>query len=284
MLSTLARAATRRPLTVMLLWGLFLLLGFGLGTGVFGRLSDDVPDVPGTESQVAAEHLDGLDPAGDSITGVVEAAAVADPAVRAEVRRAVADLREVAGVAEVPDPYATPGTVAEDGRALVVSVTLEGGLDDDAEEAAVDDAADRLHGIDGSAVSGVHVSGGPLLGQQLGERAQEDVKNAELISLPVVLVLLLVVFGGLRAAGLPLLVAVAGIAGAFLALFGFSHVTDISVYAIQVTTMLGLGLAVDYALLMLVRFREERRHIPDVVEAVHRTVAAAGRTDRKSVV
>ncbi|GGL73876.1 putative membrane protein [Streptomyces anthocyanicus] len=253
MLSTLARAATRRPLTVMLLWGLFLLLGFGLGTGVFGRLSDDVPDVPGTESQVAAEHLDGLDPAGDSITGVVEAAAVADPAVRAEVRRAVADLREVAGVAEVPDPYATPG-------------------------AAVDDAADRLHGIDGSAVSGVHVSGGPLLGQQLGERAQEDVKNAELISLPVVLVLLLVVFGGLRAAGLPLLVAVAGIAGAFLALFGFSHVTDISVYAIQVTTMLGLGLAVDYALLMLVRFREERRHIPDVVEAVHRTVAAAGRT------
>lgn len=72
--------------------------------------------------------------------------------------------------------------------------------------------------------------------------------------------------------------AVAGIAGAFLALFGFSHVTDISVYAIQVTTMLGLGLAVDYALLMLVRFREERRHIPDVVEAVHRTVAAAGRT------
>ncbi|GHC09104.1 putative membrane protein [Streptomyces anthocyanicus] len=253
MLSTLARAATRRPLTVMLLWGLFLLLGFGLGTGVFGRLSDDVPDVPGTESQVAAEHLDGLDPAGDSITGVVEAAAVTDPAVRAEVRRAVVDLREVAGVAEVPDPYATPG-------------------------AAVDDAADRLHGIDGSAVSGVHVSGGPLLGQQLGERAQEDVKNAELISLPVVLVLLLVVFGGLRAAGLPLLVAVAGIAGAFLALFGFSHVTDISVYAIQVTTMLGLGLAVDYALLMLVRFREERRHIPDVVEAVHRTVAAAGRT------
>ncbi|MFG3106843.1 MMPL family transporter [Streptomyces tendae] len=278
MLSTLARAATRRPLTVLLLWGLFLLLGFGLGTGVFGKLSDDVPDVPGTESQIAAEHLDGLDPAGDSITGVVEAAAVAAPAVRTEVRRAVADLREVAGVAEVPDPYATPGLVAEDGRALVVSVVLEGGLGDDAEEAAVDDAADRLHGIAGSEVSGVHVSGGPLLGQQLGERAQEDVKNAELISLPVVLVLLLVVFGGLRAAGLPLLVAVAGIAGAFLALFGFSQFTDISVYAIQVTTMLGLGLAVDYALLMLVRFREERRHTPDVVEAVHRTVAAAGRT------
>ncbi len=99
-----------------------------------------------------------------------------------------------------------------------------------------------------------------------------------MISLPVVLVLLLVVFGGLRAAGLPLLIAVAGIAGAFLGLFAFSQFTDISVYAIQVTTMLGLGLAVDYALLMLVRFREELREAGDVVEAVHRTVAVAGRT------
>ncbi|MFJ8147933.1 MMPL family transporter [Streptomyces sp. NPDC096048] len=275
MLSTLARAATRRPLTVMLLWGLFLLLGFGLGTGVFGKLSDDVPDVPGTESEVAAEYLDGLDPAGESITAVVEAAAVSEPGVRAQVERAVADLREIAGVAAVPDPYATRGLVAEDERALIVPVFLEGSLDDDAEEAAVDAAASRLHEID---ASGVHVSGGPLLGEQLGERAQEDVKNAELISLPVVLVLLLVIFGGLRAAGLPLLVAVAGIAGAFLGLFAFSQFTDISVYAIQVTTMLGLGLAVDYALLMLVRFREERRDTTDVVEAVHRTVAAAGRT------
>ncbi|WP_121750150.1 MMPL family transporter [Streptomyces sp. E2N166] len=274
MLSTLARAATRRPLTVMLLWGLFLLLGFGLGTGVFGNLSDDVPDVPGTESEAAAEYLDGLDPSGESITAVVEAAA-SGPEVRAQVRGAVADLREIPGVAAVPDPYATRGLVAEDGRALIVPVTFEGGLDDDAEEAAVDAAADRLRGIDSS---GVHVSGGPLLGEQLGERAQEDVKNAELISLPVVLALLLVIFGGLRAAGLPLLVAVAGIAGAFLGLFAFSQFTDISVYAIQVTTMLGLGLAVDYALLMLVRFREERRDTSDVVEAVHRTVAAAGRT------
>ncbi|MDG9689493.1 MMPL family transporter [Streptomyces sp. DH17] len=275
MLSTLARAATRRPLTVMLLWGLFLLLGFGLGTGVFGKLSDDVPDVPGTESEIAAEYLDDVDPSGESITAVVEAAAVGDPRVRAEVGRAVADLREIAGVAAVPDPYATRGLVAEDGRALIVPVEFKGGLGDDAEEDAVEAAAGRLHGID---TSGVHVSGGPLLGEQLGERAQEDVKNAELISLPVVLVLLLVIFGGLRAAGLPLLVAVAGIAGAFLGLFAFSQVTDISVYAIQVTTMLGLGLAVDYALLMLVRFREERREVPDVVEAVHRTVAAAGRT------
>ncbi|GGV82193.1 putative membrane protein [Streptomyces griseoloalbus] len=274
-LFALARAATRRPLTVMLLWGLFLLLGFGLGTGVFARLSDNVPEVPGTESESAARYLDRVDPAGESISGVVAGTAVADPELRADVGRAVADVRRVAGVAAVPDPYATPGLTAEDGQALIIPVTLEGGLDDDAEERTLDAAADRIREID---APDVHVSGGPLLGRQLGERAQEDVKNAELISLPVVLALLLVVFGGLRSALLPLVIAVSGIAGAFLALFGFSEVTDISVYAIQVTTMLGLGLAVDYALLMLVRFREERRHTEDVVEAVHRTVAAAGRT------
>ncbi|MEV0204296.1 efflux RND transporter permease subunit [Streptomyces sp. NPDC050788] len=275
MLSSLARAATRRPLTVILLWVLFLLLGFGLGTGVFGRLSDNVPEVPGTESERAAQYLDRTDPTGESITGVVEGVSVSSPALRDQVERAVADVRDIAGVAAVPDPYTTRGLTAEDGRALIVPVTLQGGLDDDAEEHAVDAAADRIRQIDAPEV---HVSGGPLLGTQLGERAQEDVKNAELISLPVVLALLLVVFGGLRAAALPLVIAVSGIAGAFLALFGFSQVTDISVYAIQVTTMLGLGLAVDYALLMLVRFREERRHTEDVVEAVHRTVAAAGRT------
>ncbi|WP_327722669.1 MMPL family transporter [Streptomyces sp. NBC_00490] len=275
MLSTLARTATRRPLTVIALWVIFLLLGFGLGTGVFGRLSDNVPEVPGTESEAASRYLDRVDPAGESITAVVEGTAVSDPGLRAQVERAVAEVREVPGVAAVPDPYETPGLLAEDGRALIIPVALEGGLDDDAEERAVDDAADRVKEIDAPEV---HVSGGLLLGLQIGEKAQEDVKNAELISLPVVLALLLVVFGGLRSAALPLVIAVSGIAGAFLALFLFSEVTDISVYAIQVTTMLGLGLAVDYALLMLVRFREERRNTHDVAEAVHRTVAAAGRT------
>ncbi|NNN33815.1 MMPL family transporter [Streptomyces sp. S3(2020)] len=278
MLSTLARTATRRPLTVISLWVVFLLLGFGLGTGVFGRLSDNVPEVPGTESEAAAQYLDRVDPAGESITAVVEGTAVLDPGLRAQVERAVAEVREVAGVAAVPDPYKTPGLLAEDGRALIVPIALEGGLGDDAEERTVNDATDRIKEIDAPEV---HVSGGPLLGLQIGEKAQEDVKNAELISLPVVLALLLVVFGGLRSAVLPLVIAVSGVAGAFLALFLFSGVTDISVYAIQVTTMLGLGLAVDYALLMLVRFREERRNTSspeDVVEAVHRTVAAAGRT------
>lgn len=275
MLATISRAATRRPLTVILVWLLMLLIGFGLGTGVFGRLVDSVPDVPGTESDRAAAYLDRVDKSGESITAVVAGASVSDPGLRSQVGSAVADLRTVSGVADVPDPYTTHGLTSEDGDALVIPVTLKGDLKFKDKKKAVDTAAERIRRIDAPEV---HVSGGLLLGQQMSGRAQGDVQRAELISLPVVLALLLVVFGGLRAAGLPLLIAISGVAGAFLALFVFSQFTDISVYAIQVTTMLGLGLAVDYALLMVVRFREERRHTDDVIEAVHRTVAVAGRT------
>ncbi|MFD4566876.1 MMPL family transporter [Streptomyces sp. NPDC058467] len=275
MLATISRAATRRPLTVILVWLLMLLIGFGLGTGVFGRLVDSVPDVPGTESERAAAYLDRVDKSGESITAVVAGTAVADPGLRSQVQRAVADVRTASGVADVPDPYTTHGLTSEDGKALVIPVTLKGDLKFKDKKTAVDTAVERIRRIE---APDVHVSGGLLLGQQMSGRAQEDVQRAELISLPVVLALLLVVFGGLRAAGLPLVIAISGVAGAFLALFTFSQFTDISVYAIQVTTMLGLGLAVDYALLMVVRFREERRHTDDVVEAVHRTVAGAGRT------
>ncbi len=278
MLTAFARTATRRPLTVLFLWLLLLLLGFGLGTGVFGRLTDTVESVHGSEAERAEELLESVDPTGESITALVTGEDVRDAGLRAAVDGAVADVRRIPNVAEVPDPYETPGLVADGGRAVLIPVTVVSGLDDDVEEDVFGTAADRFREVGEGEVL---VSGGPLLGEEMGERAQEDVARAEMISLPVVLVLLLVIFGGLRAAALPLLVAIGGVAGAFLALFAFSMVTEVSVYAVQTTTMLGLGLAVDYALLMVVRFREERRDAPDpddIPAIVHRTVAASGRT------
>jgi RND superfamily putative drug exporter len=117
-----------------------------------------------------------------------------------------------------------------------------------------------------------------LTDDEFNAQAQADVQRAELLSTPVVLLLLLVVFGGLTAAGLPLLVAVGGVGGTFAILYAVSEVTDVSVYAIQVATMLSVGLAVDYGLLMVNRFREERADGTEVRTAVARTVATAGRT------
>ena len=96
--------------------------------------------------------------------------------------------------------------------------------------------------------------------------------------MPVVLVLLLVIFGGIIAAGLPVLVAIVGVAATLGALALASLVTDVSVYSVNIVTMLGLGLAVDYALLLVSRFREERAVDPDVDGALRRTLATAGRT------
>lgn len=208
MLATLARTATRRPRTVILTWLLLLVLGLGFGTRVFGDLTSTVEDVPGSESVTADELLGRLTPDGDSINAVLSGADVESTRVRAQVADAVTDVRKQPGIAQVPDPYATRGLVADDGRALLIPVTLKGGLDDDAEEEAVGDAADRIREIGAADVA---VSGGPLLGEQLGGRAQEDVARAELITLPAVLIVLLLIFGGLRAAGLPLLVTVSGV-------------------------------------------------------------------------
>jgi RND superfamily putative drug exporter len=94
-----------------------------------------------------------------------------------------------------------------------------------------------------------------------------------------VLVLLLVLFGGVVAAGLPVVVALVGVAGTLGTLSAVSLVLDVSVYSVNIVTMLGLGLAVDYALLLVARFREERAVDPDVQGALERTLAtAAGRS------
>ncbi|TDE10164.1 MMPL family transporter [Jiangella asiatica] len=257
----------RRPLVVVLAWVAVIGAGFGIGTGVFERLISDVGTVPGSESMRVEERLDDLAPQPETITAVV-AGPVDDAALVEQVAAAVDDVRALPGIAEVSEPLPSPET----GEAFLVEVGLTPG---DTEEDAAEDAADRLGEIDAGTVT---VAGGPLSEVEFGEQAQEDVARAELLSMPVVLVLLLLVFGGFLAAGLPLLIAGVGVGGTFGILYAFSMVSDVSVYAVQITTMLAVGLAVDYALLMVSRFREERRAGGEVAEAVARTVETAGRT------
>ena len=179
-------------------------------------------------------------------------------------------------MAEVADPVTgdAPELVAGDGRAVLVAVELAPGLDEDRFDQALEAAEAELRRLDAPRVL---VGGGPLQDEEFEDQVGADLARAELLSMPVVLVLLLVVFGGIVAAGLPVLVALVGVAGTLLALLGISSVTEVSVYSVNVVTMLGLGLAVDYALLLVSRFREERatRDLPAAIEAA---AATAGRT------
>jgi len=253
---------------VVVLWLATVAASFTVGIGVFDRLVSDVGRVPGSESDRADTLIGQAGPEPIELTAIVHGRPAADPVVRSAVDTAVTDLRAIPGVLAVADPVPSTAT----GNAVLVRLQLApgGGAD-----AAAQAAAQRLRLIEAGTVT---VAGGPLTDNEFNAQAQSDVQRAELLTTPVVLLLLLVIFGGLTAAGLPLIIAVAGVGGTFGILYGFSLVADVSVYAIQVATMLSVGLAVDYGLLMVSRFREERAADPDVRGAVERTVATAGRT------
>jgi RND superfamily putative drug exporter len=267
MLTSVTGFAIRRPRIVVVAWILILVAGFGIGIGVFERLTGDINSGSGTESARGDDRLAATGPEQPALTAVVHGKPADDPSVRSQVDDAIADVRAIPGVVEVSAPQPSTRT----GEALILSVTLRS----DDETGAAEAAAERLREISAAQVA---VSGGPLTEEEYGTQAERDVQRAEMLTTPVVLILLLLIFGGLIAAGLPLLIAVVGVAGTFGVLYGFSEVTDVSVYAIQVTTMMAVGLGVDYALLMVNRFREERAIDPDVRAAATRTAASAGRT------
>jgi RND superfamily putative drug exporter len=268
MLAAVTGWSIRRPVTVVVLWLAVVAASFTIGINVFDRLVSDVGSVPGSESELGYALIGraGTEPV--ELTAIVHGRPATDPAVRTAVNAAVTDLRTVPGVAHVAEPLPSTAT----GNALLLRVALEPG---DRVETAARAVAGRLRRIHTATVV---VAGGPLTDDEFNAQAQSDVQRAELLTTPVVLLLLLVIFGGLIAAGLPLLIAAAGVGGTFGILYAFSLVGDVSVYAIQVATMLSVGLAVDYGLLVVSRFKEERATDPDVAAAVARTAATAGRT------
>ena len=122
------------------------------------------------------------------------------------------------------------------------------------------------------------VGGGLAIDQAINERVSSDIARAETISMPILLVLLVVIFGSVAAASLPLAIGVTAILGAFTALRALTYATDVSIFAVNLVTIMGLGLAIDYGLFMVSRFREEIRRQPTIEAALSRTMATAGRT------
>jgi RND superfamily putative drug exporter len=279
----LGRFVYRRRLPVALAWVVVLAVGLGFGSEVFSRLGSGSGLRDDSESAVVADLLSRLGGGATELTGVVDGRDAADPVFRAEITSAVADLEAVPGVRRVVAPWGeggeeAPGSeplVARDGRAVRLRVEVEQGLDERVHAQAVRRIEERLRAIDAPRVL---VGGGDAANEEFQDQAQADLERGEGLALPVLLLLLLFVFRGIVAAVTPLLVAVVAVAGALLILLGVSEVADISVYSVNVITMLGLGLAVDYSLLVISRFREERAAGHEPPAAIERTLATAGRT------
>ncbi|MBA3742097.1 efflux RND transporter permease subunit [Sporichthya sp.] len=153
------------------------------------------------------------------------------------------------------------------------ALRLVGDTDEDKEKAYAA-VRERL------AAPGLHTElGGPVaVFADIGNQVESDIAKAEALSLPIVFLLLVFVFGSLAAAAMPLVIGGLAILGAFTMLHVLTLFTDVSIFAINIVTMLGLGLAIDYALFVVSRFREELPRTANVEEALARTMATAGRT------
>jgi RND superfamily putative drug exporter len=193
-----------------------------------------------------------------------------DPRFIVEVNRALADVRTMPGVVRIVDHLSNPRQVGTDRHTAYELVALD--LTPDQFQRILPDVQSRLRP---SALE-TTVAGPPAFYRDIEEISQADLRRAELISFPFALAALLLVFGSVVAAGVPVAVGGASMVIALAVLFGLAHTTDMSVFVLNMATMLALGLGIDYSLFMTSRFREELRNAP-VREAVAATVVTAGR-------
>jgi putative drug exporter of the RND superfamily len=276
MFERLGRFTYRRRRPIAIAWLVIVLAGMALSSAVMPKLTASPSGGADLEALRVAERLREVTDHGPQIVAVVELPAVDAAATAAEVVAASAEIADLPGVASVLDPYTTgsPAMLSTDGGAALVVVGLERGLDHHAHAQARDDAIARLRAIEAAEVS---IGGDAVIDGEYAHAIEKDLA-AEQKVLPLAFVVLVIILGGLIAAGLPMLVALAAVGGTMFVLMGATGAMDVSVYAMNVVFMFGLGLGIDYGLLMVSRFREERAGGAEIAIAVERSVATAGRT------
>jgi RND superfamily putative drug exporter len=273
------RVVTARPRLSLLLALLLTALAVVAGSGVADRLGSGGWEDPDAQSTYATEALEHRFPASQpNLLLLVDAgrASVDDPAVAAEAKRLAARLASERGVTGVGSYWqsGSPALKAEDGHEALVAARITG--DEKTAGETLDRLAPAFRGTHGPVE--VRVGGPVAVRHEMQTTIREDLTRAELIALPVTLVLLVMVFGSAVAALLPLGVGIIAILGTNAVLRGLTELTDVSVFAMNLTTALGLGLAVDYALFIVRRFREELSAGAEPRAAVATTLRTAGRT------
>ena len=255
---------------------------------------------PGSESQAGRAILSEAEHTGTQITlsrprRRPRRPGAGDRGSGEALQPAHADLTAIAGVDTVVDPFLLPGTITNPAAAGLVStakdgflvvVMLDHGLDDEAEQTAHDAVVDRLDALPGEladvapGVTGI-ASSTPIFAQEIVDQVREDLVTGEVVALPVALLIMVVVFGGFLAAGIPLVGALASIVGGLGVVLALTYAMDIDSFVINVVTVLGLGLSVDYGLLIVSRFREEAHRLTAAASAAAAETPATGLRRRR---
>ncbi|HWC32389.1 MAG TPA: MMPL family transporter, partial [Actinomycetota bacterium] len=285
MLERIADLTWRRPKLVLGLVALFMVVAVAAGRDVEQHLkAAGFADSESESERATALLRDALGyDANPGIVVLVRAPDggrldVRDPGVRREVGRISSQLAKAEHVGRVVDPVRSGrrgrALIARDGHSLVITGHLSTqDVEEDGGQAA-EDAQERI----ASDTLDVSMGGFAPSFNEVNDQTRSDLTKAELIAFPVLAVLLLLVFRGVVAAGIPLLIGVVSILGTFLVLRVMATFVDTSLFALNIATGLSLGLAVDYALLLVSRYREELEKDGATRDAHRNTVLTAGRT------
>jgi len=266
-----------------LIFSLFIVAIFSagaIGTSVFGKLDSGGYNDPKSDSAKAFEYLTDVfkvkDPA---VVLVVETPnGVNDPAVVATAAKLEQSIKGEAGVGSTLSYWSTGGAPtlkSSDANSAFLFIYSE-----DIEWDNVQSLGKRIQEkYDGKFENlTVYASGTGVFAHAINTKIASDLKISEAISIPLTFILLVFVFGGLVASAMPLLVGVSAILGSLLVIYLLTLFTGVSVFALNLVTGLGLGLGIDYSLLVVNRFREELHSGKSVDEAIKKTVATAGKT------
>ncbi len=259
------------------MWILLVMAGAISGVVVFDRLDSSLDPAPSSEAEVAEARLAAITGVGGDVAILVDADPM-EPEIRSAVAAGVARLAEAPGVVEVASGVADPRLVSHNGTAfLIVAGVAPALMEDQAEEllTTVDLVASSLPAV-------TSVGGSVVLDEELGATAESDLIRADAIAVPLVVLLAGLALGRLRTAVVPMLIVITAVTVPLGILLVLSLVTDVSVFAVNVVTMFGVGLAVDYGLLIGMRYREERRRHDNPAAAIEVTMATAGRAVRYS--
>ena len=282
MFEKLGHLIVRRRKAAMITFIVGVLAAGAIGSMVFSRLDSGGYSNPNSDSYKVYNYLnDTLKESDPTVVMVVDAGDtdVSDPVIAQKAAALEAQILKEADVERTLSFWSSGGQGAfksTDGKAAYILVYGKGN--------AFSPESQKLGKLFQEKYNGtfqglkLYSGGVSVIGHALTEKISNDLKIAEAISIPASFILMLFVFGAFLASAMPLVVGIAAILGAFFILYLFTLFTDVSIYALNLTTGMGLGLGIDYALLIVNRFREELHHGKSVEDSIVTTLATAGKT------
>ncbi|WP_326799836.1 MMPL family transporter [Streptomyces sp. NBC_01808] len=278
MLTRIAELVLRRTRLVLALAVVAVVAMAALGFGAFGKLSAGGFSDPGSPSSKAQEVIDDRFGGDTNLVLLVsaESGGLGGDAARERGLEVTEGLRAESTVTSVMSYWdrGGEGLTSQDGSQALVLAHVAGGDEKEADHAKTltDEYAGTSDGVT------VRAGGGAAVSNDVSMQVAADLALAEAIAVPLTLVLLVLAFGSVIAALLPLAIGLVAIFGTFAELWVLGSLTDVSVFSVNLTIALGLGLGIDYGLLLVSRFREQLAAGDEVPAAIRRTVATAGRT------